>query len=230
MLIARSGRITAFVTLRSAFAARKVVRIRILEAHALHCRLQGLLRQLTMATDYSGLRKSEFWRKKFARAVQVRDTDKSGDISRADFELVVTRYQQLGSSTPQHLANVSKLMMSSCDAIGLTDESVKLSYAEFEEKWSSAILKKAEKGEYVQFFSSMFNNLDLNEDGVISLTEWTAHYQSLGIDTTYARASFDAMDTNGDGKISKEEFVNYHYEFFFTTENKLNSAILYGPI
>lgn len=68
----------------------------------------------------------------------------------------------------------------------------------------------------------MFNNLDLNEDGVISFTEWTAHYQSLGIDTANARASFDAMDKNGDGKISKEEFVNYHYEFFFTTENNLS--------
>lgn len=183
-----------------------------------------------MAADYSGLRKSEFWRKKFARAVQVRDTNKSGDISRADFELIVTRYQQSGFSTPQHLANFSKQMMNSCDAIGLTDGSVKLSFAEFEEKWSSIILKKAENGEHVQFFGSMFNNLDLNEDGVISFTEWTAHYQSLGIDTTYARASFDAMDKNGDGKISKQEFVNYHYEFFFTTENKLNSAILYGPI
>ena len=92
-----------------------------------------------MATDYSDLRKSEFWRKKFARAVQVRDTDKSGDISRADFELIVTRYQQSDFSTPLHLANFSKQMMKSCDALGLIDESVKLSYAEFEEKWFSII-------------------------------------------------------------------------------------------
>ena len=46
----------------------------------------------------------------------------------------------------------------------------------------------------------------MNADGVITFQEWKAHYYCLGIDQAHARASFDAMDKNGDGKISKEEF------------------------
>ena len=54
--------------------------------------------------------------------------------------------------------------------------------------------------------------------------------KALNIDKAHARASFDAMDTNGDGKISKEEFVAYHVEFYYTAEDKLKSSILYGPL
>ena len=44
------------------------------------------------------------------------------------------------------------------------------------------------------------------------------------------KALFEATDTNGDGVVPLEEFTAYHVEFFSTTENKLNSAILYGPL
>ena len=73
---------------------------------------------------------------------------------------------------------------------------------------------------------NMFSNLDKNGDGVITFKDWRAHYCCVGIDTAYALASFDVMDKNADGKVTEEEFVNYNYEYYFTAENKLNSAAL----
>ena len=67
-------------------------------------------------------------------------------------------------------------------------------------------------------------------DGVISFEEWKTHYQIMGIDLAYARASFDAMDTDKNGVISKEEFVSFHFEFYCTSEDKLGSSILHGPL
>ena len=76
----------------------------------------------------------------------------------------------------------------------------------------------------------MFNCLDINGDGVVSMNEWELHYKCMRFDPKHAKASFEAMDTNGDGVVSLEEFTAYHVEFFSTTDNKLNSAILYGPL
>ena len=180
-----------------------------------------------MATDFSKLRESEFWNKKIDRVVRVRDTDKSGDISRADLVLIVERYKKLGTSTPEHLEMLSMTQSAALDRWNLSDESVRLSYDEFKEK----VIEDLTKGvKYEPMFEAGFRNLDMNGDGVISFEEWIAHYSCLGIDLAHARASFDAMDQNSDGKISMEEFVNFHYEFFFTAENKLGSAILYGPL
>ena len=183
-----------------------------------------------MATDFAKLRQNEFWEKKMDRAVRVRDTNKSGDISRADFELVVEHYRNLGTSNPTHIEVLSKYMLNLIETLHLTDESTTLSYDEFKEKFLRLVEEWTKNGTYKMFFGAMFSNLDVNGDGYISLEEWTAHYNSMGIDPGYARASFEAMDVNGDGKISKEEFVNYHYEYYFTTENKLNSSVLYGPL
>ena len=51
--------------------------------------------------DFVELRKSEFWRKKFRKAVETRDADKNGYISRSDFQLVLERYQKLSETTAE---------------------------------------------------------------------------------------------------------------------------------
>ena len=111
--------------------------------------------------------------------------------------------------------------------LGLTDETVKMSYDAFEDTYlkviSAQAAKRSSPDEKLQYaknvFSDMFRNLDVSGDGVISFKEWSAHYQCIGVDTAHARASFDAMDKNGDGKVTEEEFVSYNYEYYYTAEN-----------
>ena len=68
-------------------------------------------------------------------------------------------------------------------------------------------------------FAELFRPLDTDDTGMISYDEWVKHFKAIGVDPKYARASFDAMDADGDGKVSKKEFVDYHYEFFYTNED-----------
>ena len=75
-----------------------------------------------------------------------------------------------------------------------------------------------------------FYQVDIDRNEWISFDEWEKHCKALAINLEDARASFKAMNTNKDGKISKEEFVSYHTEYFCTTEDKSNSSILYGPL
>ena len=180
-----------------------------------------------MSTDFSKLRESEFWNKKLDRFVRVQDTDKSGYISRADFDLILERYKKLGTSSSKQFEMYSKYHEDGLIRLGLSDQSARLSYDEFKDRFFEDMAKS---GVFELLFTAMFHNLDVNGDGVVSFEEWTAHYICLGIDPAHARASFDAMDQNSDGKISLEEFVSFHYEYYFTAENKLGSAVLYGPL
>ena len=77
-----------------------------------------------MDVDFANLDKSEFWKEKIGRAEQVRDANKSGTLSRADFMLILDRYKQQKNSKSQRLERLTKTLSSFCDALGLIDESV----------------------------------------------------------------------------------------------------------
>ena len=117
--------------------------------------------------------------------------------------------------------------MNICDSVELTDDTKQFTYEEFKTRHAN-IDNLLEINNTL--FRTMFNCLDINGDVVVSMNEWELHYKCMGIDPKHAKASFEAMDTNGDGVVSLEEFTAYHVEFFSSTDNKLNSAILYGPL
>ena len=171
-----------------------------------------------------GLHSNEFWKKKAYRAIQVRDTNKDGCISKADFDLVVERYREMGVSE-KHLQKLEDHFAKKCAKFGMVG-GASLTYEQF----ASEHAKTAKDKDRARFFDVMFDIIDTNENGVISYEEWVQYYKAVGIDTKYARASFDAMDANGDGVISKEEFTAYIVEYMFTAEDKLHSSILYGPL
>ena len=181
-----------------------------------------------MATGASNLRENEFYARKLRQFVRVTDTDKDGYISRHDFDLVVERYKQLGVCSPQHLEKISASMASILDLMGITDPSVKMTYEQYEDKWFGVVMNLQDNGLLEKLFMSMFDSTDLNEDGYLSIDEWTAQGGCWGIDKETLQTSFNNCDVNGDGKVSKEEFTNYFYEFIATSENKLNSSIHYG--
>lgn len=172
------------------------------------------------------LLENPFWNKKLDRALKIRDVDKDGVISRSDFELTLKRFSQVEGISQERLATYRRHVEEMCTKWGLTDASKSLSYDEMKR----ITAKIAEDQNKRELFTDLFNLLDTNQDGDISFTEWQTFYRCMGVDLAYAKASFDAVDRNGDGGISRDEFLDYHCEFLFSTENNLNSAILYGPL
>ena len=176
-----------------------------------------------MAVD---LAKNEFYMKKVMRECKVRDTNKDGFISRADFEMVVQRYKDMGFPD-KIIKKLSDHYAKFMEVIGIVDSSTKLTYEEVINNFSRSSNNLEALGKLID---GHFDIVDTNEDGKISFKEWTDAYKAMDIDTVHARASFDAMDTNGDGIVSKEEFLAYCLEFYGSTEDKLNSSIIYGPL
>ena len=80
---------------------------------------------------------------------------------------------------------------------------------------------------FIDWFKNMFKCLDANDDNFIDLAEWKVHNAAFGIPPGRAEDSFNAIDKDGDEKVTEDEFDT---EYFHTMKNKLNSAILFGPL
>ena len=176
------------------------------------------------------LRTSDFWNKKFQRAMEVRDIDRNGFIERSDFQKMEQRYRDLPGVSEKKIKALAETITGMCDRVGLTGDTQKMSYEAFKEKWLSAKSQLEKEGKLHTVGPKMFDVIDINENGAITLDEWTLHYKCYGIDTAHAPASFEAIDTNRNGKITRDEFAAYYDEFFHSADDKLNSSILYGPL
>lgn len=181
----------------------------------------------TVLFKYSkDLEKNDFWNKKFRHAVKVRDVDKDGLISRSDFQMIVERYKEMG--TPEdHLKKLSSTLMKICDGWGLT-EGKALTYDEYAKNWMASLDTIGEFS--IRRFTDMFEVIDENGDGEISLQEWIKYSKAIGVAPSHAEESFHAMDVDVDEKVSRDEFLAYNQEFFYSTEDKLKSTILFGPL
>lgn len=169
------------------------------------------------------LLKDAFWNKKIDHATRIRDANKDGNISFHDYELVLERYGKLTKASPLKLDACKRFMRRFCEMIGLKD---KLTYNQFKK----GIAKLADNPNKDDFYCGMFDILDVDGNGVITYSEWELHYKCLGIKTDHAKASFHAMDLNRSGTITRDEFVAYHCEFFFSAGDKLGSSIMFGPL
>ena len=173
--------------------------------------------------------KREFFRKKYMNCMRTLDTNKDGIITRKDIVNIADDHKSLGLSEECYKSLVQEYETIS-DALGLTDHSKALPLGEATENWmqkleTTVLDSSTEKNR----FRIMFNNVDTNRNGQISYDEWVNHCKAYGV-VDYAEVSFKAMDINGDGIISQEEFSAYIYEFFYTTDDKLHSSVLYGPL
>ena len=147
-------------------------------------------------------------------------------ITRADYDLMIKRYNELGMPE-EYKQELSDAMYGMCDSLGLTDNTKSLTYDEMVQSWIENVENAGDFATDVH--DNMFRIIDTNRDGSISLKEWEIHCMALSIPVEHAKPSFKAMDTDGDGVISRDEFMAYWYEFSHTSEDKLHSSILYGP-
>ena len=175
--------------------------------------------------DREELLKSDFWRRKIRMAGKIRDTNKDGFLSRDDFDFV-ERYRELGVPEDR-LSKLEKEVDVLCKSLGIVDDTTRIP---LEEHIVNFAKTKISIEELTQNIATMFDIIDSDGNGTISFKEWVDFYTVFRIDTKYARASFDAMDTDGDGVISREEFLAYNKEYYHTTEDKLHSSIMYGPL
>ena len=178
------------------------------------------------------LRNDPFWRKKFTKFLECHDENKDGHVTRAEYILEATRFKDrcLTDSSRASAEALVEVVNTLLDMMGL-DESKKMSYAEFEGQFLNVVGKQMLTGKLGrQLYGSMFDAIDANSDGSIDLDKWRVLCECRGIPVEHAKASFVAMDADHDDLITRKEFLDYQFEFIFTSEDELKSSILYGPL
>lgn len=171
---------------------------------------------------------SELWNRKINRLLKSFDMDGDGIVTAEDFLISAVRFREMGVAPDK----LEKLVASAgvvFELWGITEE-CKLTYDEFKTKHSTSFEKVGNFSKHALVFDAMFDIVDADDTGVISLQQWIIYNQANCVGPVDSKASFAAMDTDRDGKVSKEVFRAYVEEFCYSTEDKLNSSILYGAL
>ena len=162
-------------------------------------------------------------------AMSLLDLDKDGKISRHDFQLLVQKSGSglQGRAKAAHTA-LEKAVMNMCDAIGLVGDK-SLSYDGYRQTVLEKLQNPTVENGVRQMLDAYFNTLDLNKNGYIGLSEYRKFMGNFKqTDPGEAEAAFQSIDKSGDGKIQREEWINYAFEFFFTSRNDLGSSNMMG--
>jgi Ca2+-binding EF-hand superfamily protein len=75
---------------------------------------------------------------------------------------------------------------------------------------------------------SSFDLIDTNHDGRITAEEYRAFLVALSVDEATAETAFEHLDLDGDGFLSREEFVQLTDEFYTSDDPDVAGGWLYG--
>ena len=148
-------------------------------------------------------------------------------VTRTDYDIMIKNYHELGMPE-EYKQELSDAIYNMSDSLGLTDYTKALTYDEIMQSWIDNVEKGPSFATVV--YDKIFRIIDTDGNGSISSKEWKIHCMAINIPEEHSDESFKAMDTDGDGVISHDEFFQYHYEYFHTSDDKLHSSILYGPL
>ncbi len=126
------------------------------------------------AVNLEELAKNDFWQRKLQTEARVRDTTKDGFVSKEDYNLVIRRYKDMNISE-EHLKKLEKNHNLLCMALGIVDDSIKLTY---DQCIANFVKCSAQVEEFVKIFDTHFEIIDTNENGEISFKEWTDYYNA----------------------------------------------------
>lgn len=171
-----------------------------------------------------------FWEKKMARLFKIVDFDKDGNFTEKDLVLLANKHIEIG-----HLDDVqAKKVHRKCSEIWKNQYSKDAvngcitvhTFAKAIKNQGRDVLDKA----LITFFGSLFDTLDSNGSGYISLTEFTKFCRVFALSDDNATYAFNAIDTDKDGKISAEEYIEAAMVYHTSEDESDPGNSFYGPL
>ncbi|NET41711.1 EF-hand domain-containing protein [Okeania sp. SIO2B3] len=177
---------------------------------------------------------TELQTKKWIRLFQVYDANGNGVVEKEDFEAIfqnVAKARNLTQGTPEYDRLHGKFMEDwehlRKDADKNNNGKVEL--AEWLEHGERRINNSDMYQTVIDLANQIFELLDLNGNGVISVEEYRTFFQSWRIPEELAVEVFPKLDLNGDGGITKDEFVVLVQQFHQSDDPDAPGNLFFGP-
>ena len=160
------------------------------------------------------------------------DLNNDGFISREDYDLMATKlleYSKMGEEE-----STRKIFADVADRLGLKP-GVRVPVEEAAKEASAklmAIAPEERRDGLNMSHNTLFDALDLNKDGHISLEEYKIYFQIIGPDISEVEMtnSFNTIDKNKNGEISREEFLAAAFDFIYGVEETEISNAFFGHL
>ena len=177
---------------------------------------------------------TELQKRKWTRLFQVYDANRNGTLELADFEqhfhnIISLRNWKPGM--PEYEAAKARVVENWEKMRQATDlnNDGKIELSEWLEYVERQLDSPSDYQEMLAFVGRIFEILDLNGNGVVSLDEYKTFYRSWQLPEELAEEVFPKLDLNGDGVISKEEFFELAQQFHCSDDLEAPGNLLFGP-
>jgi len=176
---------------------------------------------------------SEYHQAKLRTHHRVLDWDKSGFVGKDDFEAIAANFAKLrgeepGSPMHDDLLEKFRFIWTTYWAPADTSQDGQVTPEEFVAALTAAVESGVRSDD--QLLPLLYEMIDADGSGGISPAEPKQFFEAFGIDVELSQGLFDRLDTDGDGFVSQDEFLEAGAKFFFFDEEDAPGNHFWGPV
>jgi len=174
---------------------------------------------------------SDFWRQKMRTMHGIFDVNNDGVISFEDFIVLSENFGQLGHLSEKEMEEFRGVLKSTWESNwGEVTPYNLVTVEQYLTEMTHVMNDKDLRKKVHRFLPYLFQAVDKDSSGEISIEEFKLFFKCLGLNDRDAEISFNAIDKNSDGMLSIKEFVKLGRDFFLTENPKRVSKNFWGPL
>ncbi|SFS93612.1 EF-hand domain-containing protein [Saccharopolyspora flava] len=170
---------------------------------------------------------SDLQRKKVSVVFTAMDVNEDGFLERADFEALTDRWERLRGGDG---ADLREIMMRWWEALSATADADRDRRITQDEMLAAVADLQAMLDLVVATGEAMFEAVDEDGDGRVAEPEYARMIEAWTGRGAPSRGEFGRLDRNGDGTLSKSEFVTHWLEFWSGDDEEAPGNHLFGLI